>query len=150
MQTSINIPLFGASVTDDCRPEHPGQQGFPGWSGAICSPLPRTAKRTSRGASYPYRARTGGKVGLTVPIRTRPLSANFAGLVCTGGKAGLTVPMPTLPLSLVEEFVSATTFSALIFFTVCPPCLAPARARGTIYSGREGKLLSWNSRSTPV
>jgi hypothetical protein len=54
MQTSVNIPLFGSLVTDDCRPEHPGQQGLSRPVGAICSPLPPSVTQTLLSASYSY------------------------------------------------------------------------------------------------
>ena len=43
--------------------------------------------------------RTGGKLGLTLPTRTVPLSTTPAGIGRTGGKLGLTLPMRTVPLS---------------------------------------------------
>jgi len=71
----------------------------------------------SASAARDYFVRTGGNVGLMVPIRSRPLSAKFAGLSLAGGKLGLGVPMRTLPLSSVAAPGMRATLSASIFFT---------------------------------
>jgi len=52
-----------------------------------------------------------------VPIRSRPLSAEFAGLSRTGGKLGLMVPIRTIPSSLLAGLRVLATFSELIPFT---------------------------------
>jgi hypothetical protein len=71
----------------------------------------------SASAAGAYRTRLSGNVGLMVPIRSRPLSAEFAGLSRTGGKLGLMVPMRTLPSSSVAGLRVLATFSELISFT---------------------------------
>src|SRR6202040_3531554 len=71
----------------------------------------------SASAAGAYRVRLSGNVGLMVPIRSRALSAEFAGLSRTGGKLGLMAPIRTLPSSLLTGLRLLTTFSALISFT---------------------------------
>ena len=86
-----------------------------------------------------------------MPIRTRPLSANFAGLVCTGGKVGLTVPMRTLPLSLVEGLCVGYNFLCTDIFHGMSTMFSPDFLDGAaIYSGREGKLLRLEFALNPV
>jgi len=55
-------------------------------------------------AARAYLVRTGGKVGLPVPIHSRPLSAEVAGVSPrTGGNVEFIVPIRTLALSRVVD-----------------------------------------------